>query len=349
MATTTASKKTDERLIETGLIQRLLSRPELGALAGAIVVWIFFAIVSPNAWFSLKGTATYLEVAANLGIVAVPVALLMIGGEFDLSVGSMVGMAGAIMAILSVQLGVPLWLSALVALAFALAIGWLNGMMVVKTKLPSFIITLGSLFIIRGLTIGVTRVITGRTQLGSLDDLPGYGFMRAIFASDLTIFGANFAISIFWWLIIGAIATWILLRTQVGNWIFGAGGEAQAARQVGVPVNRLKIGLFMTTATAAWLLATVQVITVKSMDTLRGEQLEFQAIIAAVVGGNLLTGGYGSAIGAVLGALIIGMVRQGVVFAGVSADWFLAFMGAMLIIAVLINNYIRQRAEAARR
>jgi simple sugar transport system permease protein len=348
MATTTASPA-DERMVQTGFVTRLLRRPELGALAGAIVVWIFFAIVAPNAWFSFRGTATYLEVAASLGIIAVPVALLMIGGEFDLSVGSMVGLSGAIMAIMANNMGAPLWLGAIVALFVALGVGWLNGIMVVRTGLPSFIITLGSLFIIRGLTIGGTRLITDRTQLGGLDDLPGYTIMRNIFAIDLPLFGANFSISIFWWLAIGIIASWVLLRTRVGNWIFGSGGHAQAARQVGVPVNRLKIALFMTTASAAWLLATIQVITVKSMDTLRGEQLEFQAIIAAVVGGNLLTGGYGSAMGAMLGALIIGMVRQGVVFAGVSADWFLVFMGAMLIIAVLINNFIRSRAEAARR
>jgi simple sugar transport system permease protein len=118
---------------------------------------------------------------------------------------------------------------------------------------------------------------------------------------------------------------------------------------VGVPVNRLKIGLFMTTAFAAWLLATIQIITVKSADTLRGEQQEFFAIIAVVIGGTLLTGGYGSAIGAVLGALIFGMVKQGLVFAGVDADWFFVFMGAMLVVAVLVNNYIRSRAEAARK
>lgn len=348
MATSTVANK-DERMAQTSVMTRLFRSPELGALTGAIVVWVFFAVVSPTAWFSLRGTATYLEVAASLGIIAVPVALLMIGGEFDLSVGSMVGLSGAIMAILSSVMGLPLWAGALVGLVVALFVGWLNGIMVVRTGLPSFIITLGSLFIIRGLTIGVTRLITGRTQIGSLDKMPGYEIMRTIFAIDIPIMGANFSIAIFWWLLIGAIATWILLRTQIGNWIFGAGGAAQAARQVGVPVNRLKIALFMTTATAAWLLATIQVTTVKSMDTLRGEQLEFQAIIAAVVGGNLLTGGYGSAIGAVLGALIIGMVRQGVVFAGVSADWFQVFMGAMLIMAVLINNYIRKRAEAARR
>jgi simple sugar transport system permease protein len=240
-------------------------------------------------------------------------------------------------------------IAALVALVLALAVGYFNGWMVVKTKLPSFIITLGSLFIVRGATIGFTRLITGRTQVGGLDDLTGYTLLRTVFASDIRIAGANFSVSILWWFAIVAIGTWILLRTQIGNWIFGAGGAAEAARNVGVPVNRLKIGLFMTTAFAAWLVATIQVASVKSADVLRGEQQEFLAIIGAVIGGNLLTGGYGSVIGAALGALIFGMVRQGIVFAGVDADWFQVFMGAMLVIAVLVNNYIRRRAEASRK
>lgn len=349
MATTTATKQGDERLAEAGMLKRLMSRPEVGALAGAIVVWIFFAVVAPTGFLSLRGLASYLEVSAQLGILAVAVAMLMIGGEFDLSIGSVVGFSGVTMAILGTQLGIPLPIGAVIALVLALGIGWINGYMVVKTKLPSFIITLGSLFIVRGVTIGTTRLITGRTQIGGLDDLAGYGFMRTLFGADIPILGVGFSVSILWWLLLGAVATWILLRTRIGNWIFGAGGAAQAARQVGVPVNRLKIGLFMGTAFAAWLLATIQIITVKSADTLRGEQQEFLAIIAVVIGGTLLTGGYGSAIGALLGALIFGMVRQGIVFAGVDADWFQVFMGAMLVIAVLVNNYIRKRAEAARK
>ena len=161
--------------------------------------------------------------------------------------------------------------------------------------------------------------------------------------------GANFPISIVWWIAITALATWVLMRTRFGNWIFSAGGNADAARNVGVPVNRVKITLFMATATAAWLVATIQLTVVKSADTLRGTQQEFIAIIAAVIGGNLLTGGYGSAIGAALGALIFGMVRQGIVYAGIDADWFQVFLGAMLIVAVLVNNFIRDRAEKARR
>lgn len=350
MATTTPDQvgKQDERLVQASLAKRLLSRPELGALAGVILVWIIFAIAAPEAWLSLRGTASYLEVSSQIGILAVAVALLMIGGEFDLSIGSIVGFAGVITAILGSVYGLPLWVGAIVALAIALGVGIFNGVMVNKTKLPSFIITLGGLFIFRGLTIVITRALTGRTQIGSLDDVAGFEVLRVLFGSDITIFGVNFAISIFWWILFTIIATWVLLRTPVGNWIFGAGGAQEAARNVGVPVNRLKVGLFMLTAFAAWWLATIQISVVKSADTLRGEGQEFVAIIAAVIGGNLLTGGYGSAIGAALGALFFGMVRQGLVFAGVDADWFNVLVGTMLIVAVLVNNYIRRRAEESR-
>lgn len=351
MTTTTKDSQLaagDERLVEAGLMKRLLTRPELGAVAGAVIVWLFFAILAPVGFLSLRGTATYLEVASHLGILAVAVALLMIGGEFDLSIGSIIGFAGVTMAMLSTELGIPLLLAALITLGISLVVGWLNGYMVVQTKLPSFIITLGSLFIFRGLAIAITRLVTGRTQIGSLDDVAGYEFMRLIFASDIPIGNANFPISIVWWLAVAGVATWVLLRTQVGNWIFGVGGDPNASRNVGVPVTRIKIGLFMTTAFAAWLVATIQIVSVKSADVLRGTQQEFIAIIAVVIGGTLLTGGYGSAIGAVFGALIFGMARQGIVFAGVDADWFQVFLGAMLIIAVLVNNYIRSAAEKAR-
>lgn len=338
----------DERLVESGLLKQLLTRPELGALGGAILVWLFFALLAPRGFLSLRGTASYLEVSSHLGLMAVAVALLMIGGEFDLSIGSLLGLSGAITAILATQFGLPLYLGALLALVVALAVGFVNGWMVVRTRLPSFIITLGSLFIIRGLTIGITRALTGRTQIGGLDEAPGYGLLHGLFGRDIPIAGVGFPVSILWWLLFASLATWILLRTKIGNWIFGLGGAEEAARNVGVPVERLKIGLFMTTAFAAWLVATIQVAVVKSADTLRGEQQEFIAIIAAVIGGNLLTGGYGSAVGAVLGALIFGIVRQGIVFAGVDADWFNVFLGAMLIIAVLVNNVIRTTAERAR-
>jgi len=345
-----SSPKKDERLVKRSFLTQMLNRPELGAVAGAIVVWVFFAIVAGDRGFlTLRGAATYLEVSAELGIMAVAVALLMIGGEFDLSIGSIVGVVGMTITVLAVHFGWPLWVAIAVALVVAWAIGYFNGWMVVRTGLPSFIITLGTLFIFRGATIGITRKITGRTQLGGLDDAIGYGLAKTIFASDIVIGGAKFSVSIIWWILLVILGVWILRQTQFGNWIFGVGGSQVAARQVGVPVRRVKILLFMGTATAAWLLATIQAINFTGSDTLRGTQSEFEAIIAAVIGGNLLTGGYGSVIGAAFGALIFGIVKQGIVFAGVDADWFMVFMGGMLLVAVLINNFIRIKAAETKR
>lgn len=342
-------KAADERLLQQGIIARLTRRPELGALGGAIAVWLIFALLAGDRGFlSARGTANYLEVSAELGILALAVCLLMIGGEFDLSIGSMIGATGMVTAVLTAELGWNVWPALLVSLLLALVIGAMNGFLVVRTKLPSFIITLGTLFIIRGATIGTTRLITGLTQVRGIKDAAGYSSASFLFANEIPISDAKFATSIIWWLLLAAVATWVLRFTQPGNWIFGVGGDENAARNVGVPVNRLKIILFMTTAAAAWLVASIQVLSVGSADVLRGEQREFFAIIAVVIGGTLLTGGYGSIIGAVLGALIFGMVQQGIFFTGVDSDWFQVFLGVMLIFSVLVNNYIRKAASEAK-
>jgi simple sugar transport system permease protein len=328
---------------DVGALKRLMTRPELAAVAGAVLVFAFFAVVAGDSGFlTAGGTASYLEIAAQLGIVAVPVAMLMIAGEFDLSVGSMVGAAGMIIAISVSEYGLPLLVGVLLAFAVALGVGFLNGYLVIKTGLPSFIVTLGMLFALRGLTIGFARLLTGRTQIGLGDS--GSGVMQTLFAGSI----GDFSVTIVWWLLLAVLGTYVLQRTVFGNWIFGAGGDANAARNVGVPVSRVKITLFMCTAASAALLATIQVLDAGSADVLRGTLLELQAIAAAVIGGVLLTGGYGSVIGALFGALIFGMVQQGIFFTGVSTDWFQVFVGVMLLIAVVFNNFIRKRAAEAR-
>jgi simple sugar transport system permease protein len=345
----TAQARVDERVRRTGVASVLLARPELGAVMGAILVWIAFAILAGGRGFlTIAGTATWLEVTAQVGIVGSAVALLMIAGEFDLSVGSMVGAAGMVVAIGVSVYGLPVWLAVLLAFAIALAIGFANGYLVVKTRLPSFIVTLGTLFILRGLTIGLTRAITGRTQVGGISGAVDTDPIAGIFTAQIPLAGANFSVSILWWIGIALLATYILIRTPFGNWIFGSGGSAIAARNVGVPVDRVKIILFMATAASAALLAVIQVLSVGSGDVLRGEQKEFEAIITAVIGGTLLTGGYGSAIGTVFGAITLGMTKQGIFFAGVPGDWYLAFLGVLLLLAVIVNNYIRQRAAQTR-
>jgi simple sugar transport system permease protein len=340
------ARTSDERVVSTALLRRLLNRPELGAVAGAIAVFTFFAIVAGDAGFLTKqGTATYLTVAASLGILSVTVSLLMIAGEFDLSIGSVVGACSMTTAVLSTKYHWGVWPALGTSLVLALLLGFLNGLVVVRTALPSFIVTLASLFILRGVTIGVSKALTGSTQVSGIDSAAGYGSAKTVFASTID----GFSIGVAWWLAAAALATWVLLRTRMGNWIFGAGGSAVAARNLGVPVARTKILLFMSTALAAWLVSALEVVQFTGADVLRGENREFEAIIAVVIGGTLLTGGYGSAVGAVFGALIFGMAQQGIVFAGAPADWYQAFLGAMLLGAVLVNAYIRRKAAEVRR
>jgi simple sugar transport system permease protein len=369
VATTAQTAAADERLRQTPWIRKAMARPELGAVAGTILVFIFFGFAAGGSgMFTALGVINFLEVSAQLGIIAVAACLLMIGGEFDLSIGSMIGAAGVIIAIPAVQFGVSLWLCILLAFAVACVVGYVNGTIVIKTGLPSFIVTLAALFILRGLTIGFTRLITGRTQVSGLRDAIEADWLAPLFTGDVGygLFkwaaGAGIIIarpdgeplvqgvpmSIVWWLVLTAVCGWILLRTRVGNWIFASGGDPVAARNVGVPVARVKKGLFMFTACAATLYACIQVLDQGSADVLRGVLKEFEAIIAAVIGGTLLTGGYGSVIGASFGALIFGTVRQGIFFTGVNTDWFQVFLGCMLLIAVIFNNYIRRKVTMAR-
>ena len=329
-----ASRKSfaqDERLQKVSKLKLLLNRPELGALGGAILVFIFFGIVAGDTgMFSAYGMLNFLDVSANLGIIAIAAAMLMIGGEFDLSIGSMIGFAGICIAIPAIYWGWPLWISIIFAFAMAVLVGYFNGILVVRTGLPSFIVTLAMLFILRGATLAITRLITGRTQVPGLRVLIENDPIAWIFATDTfkwlfvwlgsmnlitlrtdgTPLATGIPISVIWFIAATLFATWVLMKTRYGNWIFASGGDKNGATNVGVPVGRVKISLFIGTAVAATLFATIQVLDAGSADTMRGNLKELEAIAAAVVGGCLLTGGYGSAIGAAFGALIFGTVSM---------------------------------------
>jgi len=337
----------DERLARISPMARLLRRPEIGALVAAVVVGIFFWTQN-SLFLKLDGISNWTDVASTIGIPAVVVALLMIGGEFDLSAGVMTGSAGLMMGILATELNMNVWLAILLTLIAAGAVGFVNGYMVMATKLPSFIVTLATFFILQGVNLGVTKAITNQVAVSNIDSAAGYDSANKIFGGSFWS-PHDFRISVIWWIAITAIATWILARTRVGNWIFGVGGDANAARNVGVPVARVKIGLFMTTSLVCALTGIMIALRLASTQAGQGVGEEFQFIIAAVVGGCVLTGGFGSAIGASLGATIIGMAFIGIQFSGWNTDWRFLFLGVILLVAVLVNNYIRKRAEGARR
>jgi simple sugar transport system permease protein len=346
VATTTTSPD-DERVVTTGIVAGIVKRPEIGALAAAIVIFVFFA-VSTNAFATASGSSTWLQSSSTIGIMAVAVALLMIGGEFDLSAGAMTGFTGLAVGILTTEYGLNIWAAIVVSLGLALVIGALNGFMVMRTGLPSFIVTLGTFFVLQGIDLALTKVLIGQVAIQGMANVPYYDQPKAVFGRFFTFGDAHIYVSVFWWIVVAAIATWVLLRTRVGNWIFAVGGAQQASRQVGVPVAKTKIGLFMTTAGAGWLVGMLVLFTTSTVQANTGVGQEFIYIICAVVGGCLLTGGYGSAVGAALGALIYGMTYQGIIYAGWDNNWLKAFLGVMLLGAVLLNEWVRKRAETAR-
>jgi len=326
------------------------------------VIFAFFYAVAPT-FRTLPAASTYLYASSTIGIVAVGVALLMIGGEFDLSSGVQVTTSALCSAILCFELSLNMWVGVVVSLVVALGIGFINGWLVVRTGIPSFLVTLSTFFILQGLNLGVTKLVTGAVASPDVSQIDGFASAKAIFASDINLGVMSLKVTVLWWLVFVAVATWLLLRTRVGNWIFAAGGNQASARAVGVPVRKVKIGLFMGVSFLAWFLGMHLLFNFNTVQAGIGVGNEFIYIIAAVVGGALLTGGYGSAVGSAFGALIFGMTTQGIVFAGWDPNfifgmttqgivfagwdpnWFKTFLGVMLLGAVLLNQYVKNYAE----
>lgn len=322
-------------------MKSIIRRPEFGAFAAFVVTYLFFAAVTQGAGFvSLNGTAGWLNLAAELGIVAIPVAMLLIAGEFDLSIGSTVGAASMVVALATSFFDLPVWPAIALALVLGAAIGFANGMAVVKTKLPSFIVTLATNFIVIGATMGFSRLVANVTS-------------ASIVSSDSArfIFAARWGqanISILWWVLTALASAWVLGRTTFGNWTYATGGNPEAARGAGVPVERVKVTLFVATGLAAAFVGVLQGVQWNSGNSTYGQGYVFQAPIVAVIGGVLLSGGYGSMTGVFLGTAIFGVISTGIFYTGWSTDWIQLFLGALLGMAVLANNYVRRLALTAR-
>ncbi|MFE0174052.1 ABC transporter permease [Streptomyces sp. NPDC059002] len=335
----------DERLLKRSAARRTLGRPELGSVVGAVAVFVFFSLVA-DSFLQASSLATVLYAASTMGIMAVPVALLMIGGEFDLSAGVLVTSSALCSSMFSYQMSANVWVGVGVSLLVTLAVGCFNGVLLTRTKLPSFIITLGTFLMLTGLNLGLTKLIGGTVSTKSIADMDGFGSAKDVFASSFTVGGVDYKVTVLWWLGLVAVATWILLRTRAGNWIFAVGGNKDAARAVGVPVAATRIGLYLGVSFGAWVSGQHLLFSYDVVQSGEGVGNELIYIIAAVIGGCLITGGYGSAVGAAVGALIFGMVSKGIVFAEWNPDWFKFFLGAMLLLATLLNHWVRRRAEA---
>jgi len=305
---------------------RFLRHPASGALITFVALFFFFSFTSSK-FLTLSNFRTVLTVSTELGIIAIGITFLMIAGEFDLSVGSVFGFS-ILMCTLLANTGLNSILASIVTLGIAAFIGFINGMITLKIRIPSFITTLGMSMFFRGIMLAVSR--------GTIVSYSGDHYLSSWLNTDIIMFRlSNF---IFVGLVI--VSTIMLNSTRTGTWIFATGGNKEIARAVGVNVSKVKLLCFILSGVAAGFSGLVCLSRFGIADVLLGTGMELEAITATVIGGTLLTGGRGSIMGAFLGALSIGMMRSGLILMGVSAFWYRAFIGIILIIVVAINTFI---------
>ena len=385
-----------DRLQQESWIQRTVRRPEIGAFVVMVIIIVALAMASDGKSFNALGLKNNVAIIAQLGIIATGAALLMIAGEFDLSIGPMIAFAGMSIAVM-LKWGLPFGLGEatpllafLITLVMTLAFGWLIGTIVVKSGLSSFIVTLAFWFFLRGLTEVCFRLINQNTNVSGLPDFKKESWFAEQmggevfswffdawywigtkasagleFTSDMTKsekidfinylsflninrkmeqWVTGFDARLLWFIIIAGAAWYVLARTQLGSWIYATGDNKESARANGVPVNRVKVGLFMFSAFCATIFATCQVFDTNSSDAAKGMFKELEAIAIAVVGGILMTGGFGTIIGVVFGAITFGLVANAVFFIPwIDGAWFRVFVGTVLLLAVFANERIRKR------
>ena len=315
----------------------LFRRPETGSFLGLVVVFVFFAIFGGTNFASATGAASWLNVAASLGIIAIPIGLLMIAGELDISIGSMVPAGSMTCAIVSGHFHLPIVLGVGAALTLGAVVGLINGLLVVRTAVPSFIVTLGTLFAVAGLLLGLSVIVTGTTSV-PLKAGPEAKFLLGHFI------GGIYQVTIFWWLAAAVFWGFVLHYSPYGNWILAMGGDKVSARNAGIPTERVTILLFMCSSMSAAFVGLSQAILYNSAQVSAGQSYIFNAIISVVVGGVLLTGGYGSVVGIILGTLTFAIVNQGIYYTAFDANWASLIIGVLLLLAVLLNNTFRKMA-----
>jgi simple sugar transport system permease protein len=318
----------------------LLRRPEAGAALGLLAVLIFFAIFGGLTFLKPAGMSSWLNVAANLGVIAIPVGLLMIAGELDISVGAMVPFGAMTVAVISGHYGLPIWIGIAAALSFGVIVGLINGIMVVRTAVPSLIVTLGSLFAVQGVVLGLTVLITKSTSVA----LTVQGPAKGLFGDFL--FGGQLQVMVLWWIAATAVYIFFVHLSPFGNWIFAMGGDKVSARNAGIPTERMTILLFVLSATSAAFVGMCQAILYNSAQVAGGQSFIFNSIISVVVGGVLLTGGFGSVVGIFFGTITFAIVTQGIYYTDFDRNWSSLIIGVLLLGAVLMNNTFRKMALA---
>ena len=329
---------TSSSLTDRGLsLGQLVRRPEMGSFIGLIVVYVFFAIMGGGNFRGAPGFSSFLNFGSEVGIIALAVGLLMIAGELDMSVGAVVPASSLTLAIVAGDFGAPVGVAILAGLAVGILVGYVNGLLVTRTGIPSLIITIGTMFGVMGLTLGLTVLIHGSTGVFLVPD----PLTKAIFGQ---LIGNMFQVSILWWAVFIAVVFFLLHISPWGNGVFALGGDRESARNAGIPTNRLTIQLYMLSGFAAAFVGVSQVMTFNAAQVAAGRGFIFDSIMCVVIGGVLLTGGAGSVIGIVIGTLTFAIVNQGIFFSGLDPNFGSIIIGALLLFAVMSNDRFRALA-----
>ena len=304
------------------------------SLVGIIAFYAIFGGVSLGKLF---GAASWVNFAANLGIVAIPVGILMMSGELDISIGAMIPAGSMTTAILSGHYELPIAVGMLGALSVGVLVGLVNGILTVRTTVPSLIITLGTLIAMQGIILSASVLLTGNASVPlTAPDWTKFAFGQLI--------GGSYQVIIIWWLLLTATLAFVVHRTRYGNWVFAMGGDRESARNLGIPASGVTVILFVLSATSACFVGMCQAILFNSAQVSGGMNFIFNAIVSVVVGGVLLTGGYGSVIGIFFGTLTFAIVNQGIYFTQIDRNWSNLIIGVTLLIAVAMNEWFRRTA-----
>jgi simple sugar transport system permease protein len=323
------------------MIAGLLRRPAAASILSLVGVLAFYVVIGGVDLAQLMGAASWVNYAARIGIVAVAVGLLMISGEIDISIGAMIPAGAMTTAIISGHFELPIIFGIVGALAVGVLVGLFNGFLAVRTTVPSLIITLGTLVAMQGIVLAGSKLLTGAASV----PLQAPQWAKTIFGDFM--FGGSHQVVIIWWIVIAAVGAFIMHKTKFGNWIFAIGGDRDSARNAGIPVDRITVLLFVGSATAASFVGMCHAILFNSAQVSGGMNDIFNIIVSVVVGGVLLTGGFGSIPGVFIGTITFAIVNKGIDFTAIDRNWSNLIIGVMLLVAVGMNETFRKKAMTA--
>jgi simple sugar transport system permease protein len=326
-------------LTQTSTLRRIISAPEFGPFVLLILEIAVFAAINP-AFLSPLNISNTLTFTVELGLIALAMTLLMTAGEFDLSVGSLFGFAPVVMWTLYNAGLTSLFVGFVVALLISAAIGLFNGLFVTRLKIPSFLVTLGMLLVVRGVALFVTDGFPQRTWSAS-----GL-WLSNLLVGDFHIGPFRVYASLFWFIAAAIILSYVLTQSKFGNWIQAAGGNSVAARARGVNVNGVKVWLFVLSAVMSAFAGIISSIRTSAANPNSGTGYELEVIAMVVIGGTALTGGRGTILGTVLGILILRVMRNGIVLVGVPGLAYNIFIGAIILGMMALHSWLERRHQA---